>query len=372
MCSVNISEVELVSGLRRFACLHIDCEAKFTKEWRLKEHQTLHTGERPLLCRVPGCGHRFSRKSHLRRHHLCHSGEKRFRCADVNCAMAFFNADKLRRHVRYAHGDKDKYFKCQYPDCTETFSKRKAYKRHLNLHSPTPSFKCTKDGCQAIYTTIAARHAHERTHAGYACPYPACHVVEYTWGNLCKHVKRHPVTFSCKKCEKTFGKRSALRRHARCHAKKPVLLCPSDDCHASFSTPFNLEHHIRKVHLKLLKFTCYYPDCHRAFAMQESLNRHILHHDPERSTVKQLPAQRDRKIWQKSHQPPLVEDDLRRLFSLHMRFTRRGKLEADLSGLFNERKIRHLVDPEVNLHDLFSLKPPCSVAPDNEAMPVKC
>lgn len=74
---------------------------------------------------------------------------------------------------------------------------------------------------------------------------------------------------------------------------------------------------------------------------------------------------RSSKSWQKRlegrSRRPLVEEDLRRLFALRMRFSRRTKLEADLTGLFNERKIPHYVDPEVNLRDLFSIKPPQKV-----------
>ncbi len=33
------------------------------------------------------------------------------RCKFASCAQTFLNAGKLKRHVRYAHGDKNKYFK---------------------------------------------------------------------------------------------------------------------------------------------------------------------------------------------------------------------------------------------------------------------
>lgn len=62
-----------------------------------------------------------------------------------------------------------------------------------------------------------------------------------------------------------------LRRHKRIHAsQKPVLVCPREDCQAYFSTTFNLQHHIRKVHLNLLKYKCPFPECPRMFAMRVS------------------------------------------------------------------------------------------------------
>lgn len=53
-----------------------------------------------------------------------------------------------------------------------------------------------------------------------------------------------------------------------------------------------------------------------------------------------------------------MEENLRRLFALRMRISRRAKVETNLSGLFNERKIPHYVDPEVNLRNLFGMKQP--------------
>ena len=53
-----------------------------------------------------------------------------------------------------------------------------------------------------------------------------------------------------------------------------------------------------------------------------------------------------------------MDDNLHRLFALRMRISRRAKVEANLSGLFNERKIPHYVDPEVNLRGLFGIKRP--------------
>ncbi|XP_064862799.1 P43 5S RNA-binding protein-like, partial [Oncorhynchus nerka] len=98
------------------------------------------------------------------------------------------------------------------------------------------------------------------------------------------------------------------------------------------------------------------------FWFQESLNRHLAHHDPDANPEKQK-CKRPKKDWQKrleGHQLPLMEDDLRRLFALRMRVSRRATVEVNLSGLFNERKIPHFVESAVNLCDLFSIKPQSS------------
>ncbi|KAL0992762.1 hypothetical protein UPYG_G00098060 [Umbra pygmaea] len=354
----------LVPRPQLFNCNHADCGATFTRHWRLQEHQTVHTGERPHQCKVSDCGRRFSRKSHLSRHTLGHTGVKKFICTFPSCQKSFFNADNLKRHAQYTHQEKDKYFKCNFPGCSLTFKKRRVYKLHLNDHGMSSNFKCSKGGCLVTFDTHVARKAHEKKHAGYHCPQSECKYFAHTWGRMCKHMAKHPASYTCKICQKVFKHVDSLRRHKRTHAlQKPVLLCPSSGCQAYFSTTFNLQHHIRKAHLQLLKYRCYFPDCPRMFAMRESLTRHLLRHNPDGSTEK-LMRQRSKKGWQKRleghHQLPLVEEDLRRLFALRMRVSRRAKVEVNLSGLFNERKIPHFIDAEVNLRDLFSMKPPPS------------
>ncbi|XP_029013757.1 P43 5S RNA-binding protein-like [Betta splendens] len=360
----------------RFSCTHGECGATFTKQWKLKDHETVHTGERPWQCGVVGCGRRFSRRSGLSRHRVQHSGVKTFKCQFVSCSKTFFHADKLKRHVSYAHGDKTKHFKCKHPGCSMTFRKRRGFKLHLKDHGLSAEFKCSVNRCSASFDSHIARKAHEKTHAGYSCPRADCDVRERTWGRLEKHMAQHPASFACKVCKKAFKKADALRRHKWSHAShKPVLVCPRENCQAYFSTTFNLEHHIRKVHLQLLKYKCSFPDCPRTFAMRESVSRHLLRHDPGVAAVRSHQKhRRPKKTWQKrvnGHEPPVVEDNLQRLFALRMRISRRAKVEANLAGLFNERKIPHYVDPEVNLRGLFSIKRPRAVeAP--AALPLTC
>lgn len=152
--------------------------------------------------------------------------------------------------------------------------------------------------CQQ-FSLSCCTHCPRLVHAGYRCPHANCQVLEHTWGKLQKHMIKHPgiyvvtielellkwtpvfylliclksvaVTFTCQVCQKVFKKAEALRRHKRVHAShKPVLVCPRENCQAYFSTTFNLQHHIRKVHLDLFKYKCSFPDCPRMFTMRVS------------------------------------------------------------------------------------------------------
>lgn len=108
---------------------------------------------------------------------------------------------------------------------------------------------------------------------GQTSRYCMCVVVrgERNLSNKNVFVFLYAATFTCQVCKKVFKKMDLLRRHKRIHAsQKPVLVCPREDCQAYFSTTFNLQHHIRKVHLNLLKYKCPFPDCPRMFAMRVS------------------------------------------------------------------------------------------------------
>ncbi|XP_077590803.1 P43 5S RNA-binding protein-like [Stigmatopora nigra] len=343
---------------KQFKCPHDACSAIFSKQSRLKEHESIHTGVSPWMCTFQGCGRRFARKSRLIRHGRQHDGIKPFQCNFADCTKCFFMAVELKKHMCYSHGEKE-YFKCTQADCTLTFKKRFLFKQHLQEHGLVSKFKCSKAQCGAEFNSRPARKAHEKTHAGYRCPNAKCLVVASTWSLLQKHIFKHPAIFQCQVCKKLLKTPSALRRHKRSHSShKPALACPRQDCQAYFSTTFNLEHHIRKMHLELFKYKCSFPGCPRTFAMRESMMRHMLRHDP--NVVKEKKRPRVRKFWLKrldGRRLPLVEDNLIRLFALRMRISHRAKVEVNLAGLFNERKIRHHdVDPEVNLRQLFTIK----------------
>ncbi|XP_056144660.1 P43 5S RNA-binding protein-like [Lampris incognitus] len=359
MAEMNVSWS--VPGLQLFNCTQAECGATFTRQWRLREHEKAHIEARPFKCRFVNCGRRFTRKAHLRRHAVQHTGVKAFICSFQCCPKSFFNAHCREKHVQHAHG-KGRWFKCSKPNCSLTFKKRRLLKLHMKEHGVTANFRCSKDGCGAMFDSHIARKAHEKKHAGYRCQKANCNFIEYTWGKLQKHMAKHPVTFTCRACQKVFKKAGSLSRHERAHTShKPVLVCPKSGCSAFFSTTFNLEHHIHKVHLEHLKYSCLFPDCPRMFAMRESMTRHLRHHDP---ITPALQKRLQSKLLQKrvsGRRTPLVEEDLRRLFDLRMRIHRRAKVEANLLSLFNERKLTRNVDPEVNLRNLFSIKPtlPC-------------
>uniref|UniRef100_A0A673N7P8 P43 5S RNA-binding protein-like n=1 Tax=Sinocyclocheilus rhinocerous TaxID=307959 RepID=A0A673N7P8_9TELE len=173
------------------------------------------------------------------------------------------------------------------------------------------------------------------------CAYTDCGATFVRQWRLLEHETVHTGACEEPKCAKTFRKRRALKLHLATHGTSSFR-CLKSGCGMRFES-----HVARKAH-------------DRRHSGEDSSVTTFLLNPSMIVYLKTHPHKRSSKSWQKRlegrNRRPLVED-LRSLFSLRMKISPRAKLEADLTGLFNERKIPHHVDPEVNLRDLFSIRP---------------
>lgn len=83
--------------LRNFLCMHPGCEKSFTDSAHLRDHTTVHTGEKRLRC--AHCDRRFARLSTLHEHQRVHTGEKPYVCPADGCSKRYASRAALRFHA---------------------------------------------------------------------------------------------------------------------------------------------------------------------------------------------------------------------------------------------------------------------------------
>ncbi|KAK2955915.1 hypothetical protein BLNAU_9075 [Blattamonas nauphoetae] len=105
----------------------------------LKDHEKLHTGEKPYQCSFLGCGQAFTTSSYLSRHERLHTEQQQFHCTFPDFGMTSADESALRPHERLR--TEEKQFTCTYPGCGRAFTQQYAVRMHEfnchRLHLPT-------------------------------------------------------------------------------------------------------------------------------------------------------------------------------------------------------------------------------------------
>lgn len=121
-----------LDGEAAFKCA--TCGKYFSMARALKDHQHLHSADRPYKCKT--CNASFRYQSNLHQHSLAHKNERRFKC--VHCSVSFLRAHTLKEHLR-THSN-IKPYKCEY--CAKTFVQSSVRQKHVrSMHR-----RCEKCG----------------------------------------------------------------------------------------------------------------------------------------------------------------------------------------------------------------------------------
>ncbi|XP_052173085.1 transcription factor IIIA isoform X1 [Diospyros lotus] len=185
-----------------FECPVENCSRKFSFQGNVKRHvEEFHckssppgvgTGKNQYVCQEMGCGKVFKYPSKLLKHEATHVTLDTVEviCSEPGCMKYFTNEQCLKAHVQSCHGHiiceicgtkqlkknikrhlrthetggSPERIKCNYQDCTHTFSKKSNLKQHVKaVHLAPRRFTCRIPGCDLKFSYKHVRDNHEKS-----------------------------------------------------------------------------------------------------------------------------------------------------------------------------------------------------------------
>ena len=227
-------------------CPHEGCAKIFEKKFYLDLHiRRHHTHEKPFQCDVETCGKSFAVKAALKDHERVHTGEKPYKCD--RCDKDFSTSGALRVH-KVIH-DEQRRFNCTEEDCRKSFRLSKSLWKHERVDHGLPSKRGDGNVVECIDRgkRCTDEHALEK--------YQIKHTSE--------------KNYACTICGKRLKQQNSLDLHMRQHGGVGDYVC--DQCDAGYFTASALRNHKVNKHMEVKEtFLCTF--CGKGFTKKPNLD----------------------------------------------------------------------------------------------------
>ena len=218
------------------------CGKILTRVFYRKEHERIHTGEKPFQCNY--CEKRFNSQGSCRKHERRHGKFKRgFECD--HCGRKFYDYRYYKSHMRTHLGEKP--YSCHI--CNRSFGIENVLKKHMLIHneqnqqpSQAQQYRCSL--CPSTFSSTQELKEHTQTHASqrlHKCHYCNLRFSSEKRRNI--HEKSHEksAVHQCGECGAVFQSANLLATH---EARSEVaggcdLLTTQDDNENAANTTAN-------------------------------------------------------------------------------------------------------------------------------------
>ncbi|XP_026005074.1 zinc finger protein 112-like isoform X2 [Astatotilapia calliptera] len=126
------------------------CGKTFKFNYQMKDHYSIHTGERPFACTV--CGKMFRCSSFLKKHLRTHSDVKPYTCK--TCGKKFGSNRNLVTHTRIHTGVKP--YQCK--TCGKWFRCHSHLRDHIRIHTGEKPYRCETCGEAFRHRNVFSAH----------------------------------------------------------------------------------------------------------------------------------------------------------------------------------------------------------------------
>ncbi|KAK0705713.1 hypothetical protein B0H67DRAFT_498262 [Lasiosphaeris hirsuta] len=187
-------------GDNLFKCPRVNCQS-YHLGFRTRKQRDTHVDRhtRPFLCIVAGC--------HMQAFGCATEGELKKHLFEFHGVDFFDNAEDdefpepPKKKEASKTGKAPATFKCNYPDCSKSFTRNHNLQSHIRTHEGTKPFGCPIPGCDKQFTRKTDYNRHQLVHndsaKGYSCSGPLL-AHDKTWG-----------------CQKVFKRADKLADHLR-------------------------------------------------------------------------------------------------------------------------------------------------------------